>query len=66
METSSSIMPLCATMFLSMSAVTKSGVPDITGGRGIVRPARMGRDRGPSSRYRPLTASCFTPPISAE
>ena len=33
METGSSIMPLCATMFLSMSAVTTSGLPEITGGR---------------------------------
>ena len=36
METGSSIMPLCATMFLSMSAVTTSGLPEITGGRGRV------------------------------
>ena len=36
METSSSIMPFCATMFLSMSAVTTSGLPEITGGRGRV------------------------------
>ena len=36
METGSSIMPLCAIMFLSMSAVTKSGLPEITGGRGRV------------------------------
>ena len=36
METVSSIMPLCATMFLSMSAVTTSGLPEITGGRGRV------------------------------
>ena len=32
METGSSIMPLCATMFLSMSAVTTSGLPEITQG----------------------------------
>ena len=54
METGSAIMPLCATMLLSMSAVTTSGLPEITGGRGsvpyaCVRPARMGHDRGPSS-----------------
>ena len=36
METCSSIMPLCATMLLSMSAVTTSGLPEITGGRGRV------------------------------
>ena len=46
-------MPLCATVFLSMSAVTTSGLPEITGGRGRVsvhmRPARTERDRGPSS-----------------
>ena len=36
METSSSIMALCATMFLSMSAVITSGLPEITGGRGRV------------------------------
>ena len=36
METGSSIMPLCATMFLSMSAVTTSGLPEITRGRGRV------------------------------
>ena len=36
METGSSIMPLCATTFLSMSAVTTSGLPEITGGRGRV------------------------------
>ena len=29
-------MPLCATVFLSMSAVTISGLPEITGGRGGV------------------------------
>ena len=36
METGSLIMPLCATMLLSMSAVTTSGLPEITGGRGRV------------------------------
>ena len=36
METGSSIMPLCATTFISMSAVTTSGLPEITGGRGRV------------------------------
>ena len=36
METGSSIMPLCTTIFLSMSAVTTSGLPEITGGRGRV------------------------------
>ena len=36
METGSSIMPLCDTMFLAMSAVTTSGLPEITGGRGRV------------------------------
>ena len=36
METGSSIMPICATMLLSMSAVTTSGLPEITGGRGRV------------------------------
>ena len=36
METGSSIMPLCATMLLSMSAITTSGLPEITGGRGRV------------------------------
>ena len=36
METVSSIMPSCASMFLSMSAVTTSGLPEITGGRGRV------------------------------
>ena len=36
METVSSIMPLCATIFLLMSAVTTSGLPEITGGRGRV------------------------------
>ena len=36
LETGSSIMPLCATMFLSMSAVTTSGLSEITGGRGRV------------------------------
>ena len=35
-ETGSSIMLLCATMFLSMRAVTTSGLPEITGGRGRV------------------------------
>ena len=35
-ETGSSIMLLCATMFLSKSAVTTSGLPEITGGRGRV------------------------------
>ena len=34
METGSWTMPLCATMFLSMIAVTTSGLPEITGGRG--------------------------------
>ena len=29
-------MPLCATVFLSMSAVTTSGLPEITGERGRV------------------------------
>ena len=29
-------MPLCTTVFLSMSAVTTSGLPEITGGRGRV------------------------------
>ena len=57
-ETGSSIMLLCATMFLSMSAVTTSGLPEITEGRGrvcvhinktSVRAARIGRDRFPSS-----------------
>ena len=33
METGSSIMPLWATMFLSLSAVTTSGLPEITGER---------------------------------
>ena len=32
METGSWTMPLCATVFLSMSAVTTSGLPEITGG----------------------------------
>ena len=36
METGSSIMLLCATMFLSMRAVTTSGLSQITGGRGRV------------------------------
>ena len=36
METGSSIMPICATMLLSMSAVTTSGLPEITGGKGRV------------------------------
>ena len=36
METGSSIMPICATMLLSMSAVTTPGLPEITGGRGRV------------------------------
>ena len=36
METGSSIIPLCTTMFLSTSAVTTSGLPEITGGRGRV------------------------------
>ena len=36
METGSSIMPVCATMFLSMSAVTTSGLPEITEGKGRV------------------------------
>ena len=36
METGSSIKPLCATMFLSVSAVTTSGLPEITEGRGRV------------------------------
>ena len=36
METGSSIMPLCTTMFLSVSALTTSGLPEITGGRGRV------------------------------
>ena len=58
METGSRTMPLCSTVFLSMSAVTTSGMPGITGGRGRVsvhkdklnmRPARTERDRGPSS-----------------
>ena len=35
-ETGSSIMLLWATMFLSMRAVTTSGLPEITGGRGRV------------------------------
>ena len=29
-------MPLCSTVFLSMSAITISGMPRITGGRGRV------------------------------
>ena len=36
MATGSSIMPLCATMFLPMSVVTTSGLPEIMGGRGRV------------------------------
>ena len=58
METGSSIMPFCATMLLSMSAVTTSGLPEITGGRGRVcvhiekcATSEDGNrnDRGPSS-----------------
>ena len=36
METGSWTMPLCATVFLSMSAVRTFGLPEITGGRGRV------------------------------
>ena len=36
METGSRNMPLYTTVFLSMSAVTTSGLPGITGGRGRV------------------------------
>ena len=36
METVSSIMPLYATIFLLMSAVTTPGLPEIAGGRGRV------------------------------
>ena len=56
METGSWTMTLCATVFLSTSAVTTSGLREITGGRGSVsmriesmRPARTERDHGPSS-----------------
>ncbi|KAK2548927.1 Serine/threonine-protein kinase OSR1 [Acropora cervicornis] len=62
METGSSIMPLCATMFLSMSAVTTSGLPEITGGRGRPRRGKIYTPTGRLSSFTTVREHIEIPP----
>ena len=69
METGSSPMPLCATVFLTMNAVTISELPEIRHvrarlGERAYRQVCSQRVRNVTVSLGPLTAWCFILPIS--